>query len=344
MASSKVETGEKVRLGFSPYTYARVAVMKSVLFKREDYERMLKMGSQEILRFLQDTQYKNEIDEYDLSGKGSGAIESALNANLMRNFQKLYRISDKNMQKVMTTYLLRYDLENIKMILRSKSTGVGSREVEPLLFSSVNFNKEFYQRLLSKSSWEEVIQCLPFLPKKKLNFSELFEVENALDKYYLETLYLFARNLKGQGKIVAQFLKQEIDITNLKTILRLMLREKKEESKINYLQHLVNPSHFIQQLLTKDSLEDLVKLLHKHKYISLKGEEEDLLTKLEMELSVFLLRKESLLIHQHLLSANYILGYLFAKETEVRNLKTLVKGKKLAVPEKYLEQLLVIAA
>ena len=61
-------------------------------------------------------------------------------------------------------------------------------------------------------------------------------------------------------------------------------------------------------------------------------------------MSVYLLRKENLLIHQHLLSANYILGYLFAKENEVRNLQIIFKGKSLALKPEYLEQLLVIAA
>ena len=49
---------KKVRLGFYPYTYVRTTVMKSLLFKKEDYQKMLKMGFSEIAKHLQDSHYK----------------------------------------------------------------------------------------------------------------------------------------------------------------------------------------------------------------------------------------------------------------------------------------------
>ena len=125
---------------------------------------------------------------------------------------------------------------------------------------------------------------------------------------------------------------------NIKLILRL-----KEENKsaIEIEQFLLNPSTLVQILLKKESTEQVVKELHKHKITELKGEEEDLMEKLEMDLSIYLLKKESLLMHQYMLSANFILGYLFAKEIEVKNLKTLLKGKKLGLDDNYIEKLLV---
>ncbi|MFH1275498.1 MAG: V-type ATPase subunit [Candidatus Woesearchaeota archaeon] len=335
----RTEFNSKVRLGFSPYTYARVAVMKSFLFKQGDYDKILKMGANEALRFLQDTHYKKEMDDFDVSSEGIKNIEAALNVNLMRNFTKLHRISDKNMQKVIAIYLLRYDLENIKMILRSKFAKINMEEVEPLLYSSVNFTKDFMKILLSKNSVEEVVNSLDFLKKQKPG-NNLFEVENTLDKYYLETLYDFSKNLKGQGKLVAKFLQYEIGAVNIKTIIKL---KNADVLKGDINKYLVYPSKLVMKLSTLGSIPEMIKLLHRNKYTTLTGEEKDLLTKLEIDLDVSLLKKETLLVHQSLLSANYILGYLFAKEIEVRNLKALVKGKKLGVSGEYLEQLLVIA-
>jgi len=357
--------GGKVRLGFSPYTYARVAAMKSMLFKKGDYDKILKMGPIEALRFLQDTHYKKEMEEFDISSKGIKNIDAALNASLMRSFMKLYIISDLKMQRVISTYLLRYDLENIKMILRSKFTKVNIEEVEPLLYSSLHYSKEFMKQLLSKNSGEEVLNSIDFLKKEKVraaikrysnkknnsqniltqrigNFAglDLFEMENMLDVYYLELLWQFSSTLGGQGKKVAMFLHQEIEATNIKTIIKLKLAKYKGD----IFSYLVHPSRFVLHLASMEKeLGEMVRFLHQHKFTSLTGEEKDLLPRLEIDLDVSLLKKEQLLMHQSLLSANSILGYLFAKEIEVRNLKALVKGKKLGVDEKYLEQLLVIA-
>ena len=48
---------EKVKLGFYPYTYVRTVVMRSLLFRREAYQKMLKMDFSEIAKFLQESRF-----------------------------------------------------------------------------------------------------------------------------------------------------------------------------------------------------------------------------------------------------------------------------------------------
>ena len=62
---------------------------------------------------------------------------------------------------------------------------------------------------------------------------------------------------------------------------------------------------------------------------------------LETELYKHLLRQSILLLHQHPLSIDVILGYMFAKDIEVRNLKIIVKGKQLGLSEDFIESQLV---
>jgi V/A-type H+-transporting ATPase subunit C len=63
---------------------------------------------------------------------------------------------------------------------------------------------------------------------------------------------------------------------------------------------------------------------------------------LEIDLDTALLKKERLLMHQHPLTVSVILGFMLAKEIEVKNLKVLIKGKMLGLEEQYLEKLLVV--
>ena len=130
-------------LRFSAYAYARVAVMKSRLLRKENYDRMLKMGFNEILKYIEESEYKKEMDEFDVSSQDLSIIESALNANLIRTIEKLHRISNENMREVLKLHALRYDIANMKTIIRSKFAGVSNDEIKELLYESINYSKEF---------------------------------------------------------------------------------------------------------------------------------------------------------------------------------------------------------
>ena len=54
---------DKIRIGMYPYTYARVSAMKGKLIQRDQYQKMLRMGTNEVTKFLQETEYRKEIDE-----------------------------------------------------------------------------------------------------------------------------------------------------------------------------------------------------------------------------------------------------------------------------------------
>ena len=75
------QSRRKIRLGFYPYTYVRTNVMRTLLLKKEDYHKLLKMTFSEITRFLQDSVYKKEIDSLATQYSGADLLEIALNAN-----------------------------------------------------------------------------------------------------------------------------------------------------------------------------------------------------------------------------------------------------------------------
>ena len=54
----QLEKQKKLEFGTYPYAYVRTVVMKSLLFRKDDYHKMLKMDFNEIAKFLQDSQYK----------------------------------------------------------------------------------------------------------------------------------------------------------------------------------------------------------------------------------------------------------------------------------------------
>ena len=96
-----------------------------------------------------------------------------------------------------------------------------------------------------------------------------------------------------------------------------------------------------------DDLDTLIKMLEETKYENVidKGIEDfkntgSLIT-LETELYRYLLRQSALLLHQHPLSVDVILGFMLAKDIEIRNLRILIKGKQLGLEEDFMERQLV---
>ncbi len=340
----------KFWLGFDPYTYARVSVMKGELLKQQQWHSLLKMGTNEMLRYLQDANYRQEIDELGVEKRDLTALEIALNKNLVRTFAKLKRISDEKLQKVLSLYLLRYDMENFKTIIRGKLSNISDEEVIQLLIPSVNCTKEFYTQLIKKENIMQIIKSFPFYNLLKLqkengnNNTELFEIENALDRYYFEELFELSNQLAGQGAALKEFIQAELDILNIKIVLRL---KKEQFGLLEIKKHLIHPKKEISYLAEEESIRDIIKELNRMHYTQIKGDEanteEELLIQLEIDLDTSLLKKEVLLMHQFPLTVNVMLGFMFAKEIEVKNLKILLKGKQLGLEESYLNKLVVIA-
>lgn len=313
---------KSLRLHYSPYTYARVAVMKSRLLRKEDYDRMLKMGFNEILKHIEESEYKKEMHEFDVSSKDLSVIESALNSNLIRTIEKLHQISNEGMKQVLSLYALRYDIANIKTVIRSKFVDIPSDEIKVLLYESINYSKDFFITLSGKERVRDIINTFSSLRKMNIKDDSLFEIENKLDKYYWNRLCTFADSV--QSGLIADFIREELEIINIRTVLRLQGEMSKQEIQ----KYLVRPSRRTLQLLEGSD---------KDKKEILKTDNE------EVDLQLKLLRKSSLLSHKNVLSANYVLGYLLSKKSEIRNLKILIKAKKFKMDPDVIEKLLVVA-
>lgn len=342
----------KLWLGLYPYTYARVSVMKGELINRMQWQGMLKMGVNEILRNLQDGAYAEEINEIGAFVKGSrdlAALEMVLNRNLMRVFEKLRRISDEKVQEVMHAYMERYDIENFKTVIRSIITGISAEEAETMLLPSINYPKEYFTNMLKQDNLLNALDMVPFADELGIKFGqgrepELFEIENSIDRTYFERLFAFSRRLAGQGKAMREFIGAEIEIINIKSIVRL---KKEGMGSKDLKKYLIHPSEAILGISALGSIREIMDKLYKMDYTSVKGDEavqeEELAAQLEIDLDTALLRREALLMHKYPLTVNVILGFMLAKEIEIRNLKVLLKGKQLGLEEEYITKLLAVA-
>ena len=352
------EHTETLRLKEHPYTYARVSVMKSKLIRKEGYHRLLKMKLAEIAKFLQDLDYKKEINELAMKYSGVALLDFSLNRNLVRDFTKLKRIADDStLVLLMTNYFQRMDIYNIKTILRALASGADKESVKDLLVPIGVLSEKELHSLLGMAHVEDVLKNIPFIGYAELRdaytlFREtgsLFELENSLSRTYYRKTIAFAAQLPVHGTFFRNFLEEEIDIMNLKIILRLK-REglagkdirrhlftsgaRIHSSMLNRLADAVDVGHVLSSVeklgygITKEDVEMYSR--------------EKSLVSVDTALSRYLLRRSAFLYHTNPLSVDVILGYMFAKEIEISNLKKIIKGKQLDISEEDVEKELVI--
>ncbi len=340
---------KKIRLGRYPYTYVRTAVMKSLLFKESDYHKMLKMSFDEIAKFLQETNYKKEINDLATQYSGPDLLELALNRSLSYSMKKLAKISQNELRRVVLEYAMRWDIEDLKTIIRGKFTMTDQKLIAASLSAAGTLSMSFLMSLLQKSSIEEILKANGLVDYsslgpavKELNEGKsLSAVENTMDKWYYKRLIEFSMLLPKQGVLFRNFLIREIEVLDLLTIFRLKKVQYKKEA-INFF--LINPEGRIARLAEAENIEEAAKLLEGTSYKDMveKGmrefRENNSLITLEAGLYKNLLRDASLLLHQHPLSVDVILGYMLAKDIEVRNLRLLIKGKQLGLGEEFIEK------
>jgi V/A-type H+-transporting ATPase subunit C len=352
----EMESEKKIKLGFYPYTYVRSTAMKALLVKKEDYHKLMKMSLSEITKFLQDSEYKKEINELAAQHSGIDLLELALNRNMAASFDKLRKISPDEMDLLIDQYVKRKDIEDIKTILRGKFTNSSIEKIKGSLISAGTLSLDFLYKL-AEMDFKEALSNLKivdfgYLEKAYQEYSEtksLAPIESALDHFYYSSVLDFTRRLPSEGRLFREFLESEIEILNIINLIRLKREklEKKEIEKYLFFSKEPGKNRKIKRLLGIEDLNELMKALEKEEYGEIiKEGMEDLeknnsLIKMEIGLYKYLLKKSVLLMHQHPLSVDIILGYMFAKEIEVRNLRLIIKGKQLGLSEDFIEKQLV---
>ncbi|MBU0536192.1 MAG: V-type ATPase subunit, partial [Nanoarchaeota archaeon] len=173
-------------------------------------------------------------------------------------------------------------------------------------------------------------------------------VENLLDRFYYSNAIMFSQRMPKQGELFRDFLENEVHILNIKTLLKLkkagMAHEEIENFMLFYGSRLSRQE--LLRLAKSDDIESAINLIGKFGYGKLLKDVYDKSKKdispVELKLNKHLLERQILLLHQNPLSVDVILGYMFAKEIEIKNLRTIIKGRQLGLKDEFIEKQLVI--
>ena len=345
--------------GRSPYIYVctRMRVRRSRLIQRDEYLRMLNMSLPEITRVIEETSYKQEIDELGTNFKGIDLIEVALSWNLAKEYQKLLEIIPGTLKQFTSSYLRRWDIQNVLNILRGKMQGSKTGKIKEILIPAGSLDRATLDRLVAEDSVDRIIDALKghrmhlilaahiIEAKETGSFSKM---ENELYRqFYADMIAEAESGIKG-GKLFLSFIRFDIDIKNIKTLFRLRADTFEEDPSQMFIAGGALDLDTFVRLNTMKVLVEFVntlKMFVREKTLlvfldELKGDKK--VHDVEMRLTTVQLDQMERMSKLHPFSIHPILAYLEKKKYEVFNLRALARGKESRLPADRILKYLVI--
>lgn len=334
------------------YTAARVRAKRAKLLPPETYPKMLNMSVTEIARLLQESEYKREIDELATRYSGIDLIEMALNANLANSCRTMIRITQAGAREVVVAYLRRYDIENIKTVLRAKISGAPPTAVEEALVPAGQLPVELFKRM-ALGDLEEAVAALEGTPYHdavaEIGSKPLHLVEDKLARGYYADLIKTALGTDVPVQLFNRLMRMEIDVQNLDSLLRL---KRDEADPAAILDHMIPGGYEITRpelsRLVTLTWTELLSALEKYSHWDAIRErvaqvkEGDTLRDVETALYKRLAKRAFEFSAAYPLSVLPIMGYIFSKRIEVDNIRMVVRAKTAGLSDEVIQRMLVL--
>ena len=343
------------------YVNARIRGMKSRLLDRHSLDEMMfRPDLDSVIADLEKTPYKDEIVEAKVQYSGILCIEQALRKNFTRTFRKILKIvRDTEAERYTTIFLHRWDVQNIKTILRGKNIHVTNEEILECLVPAGELDEATLTELIKQPDVRAVIDMLATwdicyakpLTNKFPEFSEkrdLSILECALDRFYYQNALSDVKSRSYNDSLIRDVVTTEIDVVNIKTVLRMVRDHIDWDSAQEFL--IDGGREFdrtdLKHFIGLHSLEDILKELGSTRYSFLSEVPEEAvknqkISVLEKQLEKYLIKKGVGAFLGEPLSIASVIGYFWAKYNEITNIRIISRCKTADLTEDQIKEELV---
>jgi V/A-type H+/Na+-transporting ATPase subunit C len=305
---------------------SRLRVLETRLLDKAKIDRMIDSGSaEEAIKILNETEYSVHMANI----RRTEDFESILGEELKKLYSLMYEISPE--RKIIDIMSLRYDYHNIRVLLKGKALG---KDLSYLLLEVGTVDVEKLKYYISN---EEYRDMSPIMREAVEKASEAFKaggdpqgIDIIMDSYMYRNMLSKAISL-GDAYII-EYLKLLIDLTNIKTLLRV----KKQNKDKDFLNQVILSGGKLDRDLLLNALNDSPenfagKIAHTDYYDIFKiGVEEFARTgrintfeKLSDNFGMTYIKKAKYVSF----GPEPLLAYIAAKETEIRVIRIIMVGK-----------------
>lgn len=343
------------------YVNARVRGMHSFLLEKNRLDSLiLKPDLDSLISELENTPYREDIQRAFVTVSGIRGVEYALRLNLIRTYRKILSfVEGEAGEKYIHIFLRRWDVHNIKTIIRGKKVHIPPQEIQDCLVPAGELDEATLSELLKQPDVKAVIDLLATwgheysIPltrhfEEYIERSDLVILEYALDQYYYQqSLSLVSGNSKDE-KIMRDLVSTEIDVTNIKSIFTLLRDGIDPDDAWNVL--LPGGKYLDEKkmaaMIGVGAIADLFPLLEATPYRFLAGLRDPKNPRMKMSvyqnaLDKFLITCGIKAFRGDPLSITIIIGYLWEKYTEIINLRIIARCKNAMITPEEMEAELI---
>ncbi len=336
------------------YSNARVRAMKANLLSLEELEKMLLVrDTSSIIGLLELTHYKKDIVHLSVKYSGEDLVERALGRNFSEDSKKLLRISPISSRKVVAAMLERYDIANIKTILLGKTLSKKREDILDLIVPAGELKPRTLEHMIDASSTKDAALLLRGtdyeVPYEMAEKSSPQQMVTHLQNQYYKSLAQKVGPYASEAKDLMSLALMEIDAKNIMDNLRCKEFSKRGHScKIKKGERRAYSGAISISTLNKihelpgieEELAEIENLLH------LPGLLEDYkknksLARIEVAVEKRIAKKRLSAFHRGVLSLGALVGYIFLKEEEVKNIRKIIRGRQYGLSTEQIKETLV---
>src|SRR5438309_156155 len=340
-------------MGDFSYINARVKVMKSHLLPSSRVEELL--ASQDLEAFIQalsDTPYNMELQEALSRFRGARAADEALAQNFYHATRRILSFADGSPRLQIEVVLLRYDLQNIRAIVRGRHTGKSEEEILATLYPGGLLSEVKLRELLQQPDLRAIADTLVTWMhplgravrqgvEAAQRSESLLDIEIALDRAYAQFGLRVADGEGGGEATFRRFLQAQITGTNVKTALKLRrMRElgREERARFYILGGAIALDRFLAFADPMSSISEIAGLPLLGAQLT--GTES--LLEMERAIDRAFQRMAAQMYLADPLAIGVVIGYLTRKATEVSNLRVIAHAKLLGLSDDVARQEIVV--
>ena len=338
----------------------------AINFLPEDFlQNMLKANNvTEMVKQLESTWYGEEIKKAASVYKDAALLEVALNRHIVETNRIISEATPFAGKNAVRTYLSKWDLYNIELILSSKAMGREISQTESLLVSSRNvpagiaagnISHDEIKIILAETTVDGVVNKLTkydygvVLMKHLDEFQktgDLGPMMSALHESYFQKLLESLRFFQGDEGAIRELVRAEIDKKNLLNLLKA--KESNLEKDI-VSKHLIEGGRIsTKELLDSYEVKDVVEMVGRFdSYFKLTDSIEQYkisksLIDFEVGITKNIFENNVKKLRNIALSIGNIFYFIFRAEIEHENLKRITYGKRYEISNDKIKEMLLI--
>ncbi len=338
---------------YSP-SFGRLQSLSANFLSKDVIQNLVKAEDvSEMTRMLQSTWYGPEIERASNLYSPPELLEVALNRHLVEINKIVLETAPYSGKNAIRSYLLKWDIHNIELILSSKIIGRTITETEPFLISSRNFpagisagniSHDEMKIILSQPGIEDVVN---YLVKYKygtiiLRHFDTFQKTGDLSPmmldlmaYYYTTLIESLKFFQGDEGIIRDLFRMQIDKKNIMSLL------KGKDSNLDrdlVIKHLIEGGHIplseLIDMFGSKNTEEFANRIEEHLNLGDLLEtfrQTHSLIDFEVALDKFISTTYVQRLKNISLSIGFIFHFIIIAEFEWDNIKRIAYGKRYGV-------------